>query len=98
MAGVTERISLAAPARADGHHEAIRCHHADILCNAAVFQPAVGVVADAGVAGRITRTAGSFGATPADGHIAWAPPLDSEGETNCSGGVARRPLAGCYSL
>ena len=30
MAGVAQRIYLAAPARADGHHEAIGCHHAAV--------------------------------------------------------------------
>ena len=81
MAGVAQRISLAAPPRVDGHHEAFRCHHADILCNEAVFHRRWGWGPMQEWLHELREPRALFGATPVDGHIAWAPPpVDSEGE------------------
>ena len=86
MAGVAQRISLAAPARVDGHHEAFRCHHADILCNAAVFHRRWGWGPMQEWLHELREPRALFGATPVDGHIAWEPPPRQRGRTNCSEG------------
>ena len=87
MAGVAQRISLAAPARVDGHHEAFRCHHADILCNSAVFLRRSGWGPMQEWLHELREPRALFGATPVDGHIAWAPPPRQRGRTNRSEGA-----------